>query len=49
MTKEREGKKDLLLTIFWITLIFTLVFIGLQYTTVANMAVIIFLQVHVNI
>jgi drug/metabolite transporter (DMT)-like permease len=43
--KYRAAYKDLLLTTFWITFIFTLVFIGLQYTTAGNMAVIIFLQV----
>ena len=43
--KNRAAYKDLLLTTFWITFIFTLVFIGLQYTTAGNMAVIIFLQV----
>ena len=42
--KNREAYKDLLLTSFWITLLFTLVFIGMQYTTAGNMAVIIFLQ-----
>ncbi len=43
--KNRAAYKDLLLTTFWITFIFTLIFIGLQYTTAGNMAVIIFLQV----
>ena len=43
--KNKAAYKDLLLTTFWITFIFTLVFIGLQYTTAGNMAVIIFLQV----
>ena len=42
--KNKEAYKDLLLTSFWITLLFTLVFIGMQYTTAGNMAVIIFLQ-----
>jgi len=42
--KNKESHKDLLLTSFWITLLFTLVFIGMQYTTAGNMAVIIFLQ-----
>ena len=42
--KNRDAYKDLLLTSFWITLLFTLVFIGMQYTTAGNMAVIIFLQ-----
>ncbi len=42
--KNQKAYKDLLLTSFWITLLFTLVFIGMQYTTAGNMAVIIFLQ-----
>ena len=42
--KNRAAYKDLLMTSFWITLLFTLVFIGMQYTTAGNMAVIIFLQ-----
>jgi drug/metabolite transporter (DMT)-like permease len=42
--KNRAAYKDLLLTSFWITTLFTLVFIGMQYTTAGNMAVIIFLQ-----
>ena len=42
--KNKKAYKDLLLTSFWITLLFTLVFIGMQYTTAGNMAVIIFLQ-----
>ncbi len=42
--KNKEAYKDLLLTSFWITLLFTLIFIGMQYTTAGNMAVIIFLQ-----
>jgi len=46
--KELQNKaayKDLLLTTFWITFIFTLIFIGMRYTTAGNMAVIVFLQV----
>lgn len=46
--KELQNKaayKDLLLTTFWITTIFTLIFIGMRYTTAGNMAVIVFLQV----
>ena len=43
--KNKAAYKDLLLTTFWITFIFTLVFLGMQYTTAGNMAVIIFLQV----
>jgi len=42
--KNRVAYKDLLLTSFFITLLFTLVFIGMRYTTAGNMAVIIFLQ-----
>ena len=42
--KNKEAYKDLLLTSFWITVLFLLVFIGMQYTTAGNMAVIIFLQ-----
>lgn len=43
--KNKAAYKDLLLTTFWITFIFTLIFIGMQYTTAGNMAVIVFLQV----
>lgn len=43
--KNRAAYKNLLLTTFWITFIFTLIFIGMRYTTAGNMAVIIFLQV----
>lgn len=43
--KYKAAYKDLLLTTFWITLIFTLIFIGMRYTTAGNMAVIVFLQV----
>ena len=42
--KNPEAYKDLLLTSFWITALFILVFIGMRYTTAGNMAVIIFLQ-----
>ena len=42
--KNRAAYRDLLLTSFWITTLFLLVFIGMQYTTAGNMAVIIFLQ-----
>lgn len=42
---NRAAYKDLLLTTFWITFIFTLIFIGMRYTTAGNMAVIVFLQV----
>ena len=40
-----QARKDLLLTAFFINTLFVLVFLGLQYTTAGNMAVIIFLQV----
>lgn len=43
--KNPEARKDLLLTAFFINTLFVLVFLGLQYTTAGNMAVIIFLQV----
>ena len=43
--KNRAAYKDLLLTTFWITFLFILIFIGMRYTTAGNMAVIIFLQV----
>jgi len=43
--KNRAAYKDLLLTTFWITFIFILIFIGMRYTTAGNMAVIVFLQV----
>ena len=43
--KNKAAYKDLLLTTFWITTIFTLIFIGMRYTTAGNMAVIVFLQV----
>ena len=43
--KNRAAYKDLLLTTFWITFIFTLIFLGMRYTTAGNMAVIVFLQV----
>ena len=42
--RNRSAYKDLLLTSFFITALFTLVFVGLRYTTAGNMAVIIFLQ-----
>ncbi|MGB6019675.1 MAG: DMT family transporter [Sulfurimonadaceae bacterium] len=41
---QKDARKDLLLTAFFINLLFLLIFIGLQYTTAGNMAVIIFLQ-----
>jgi drug/metabolite transporter (DMT)-like permease len=39
-----EAYRDLLLTTFFITLMFSLIFIGLQYTTAGNMAIIVFMQ-----
>lgn len=42
--KNKDAYKDLLLTSFWITTLFALIFIGMRYTTAGNMAVIIFLQ-----
>ncbi|WP_345972965.1 DMT family transporter [Sulfurimonas diazotrophicus] len=41
---DKEALPDLLWTSFYITLLFTLVFIGLRYTTAGNMAVILTLQ-----
>ncbi len=43
--KNKDAYKDLLLTTYWITFIFTFIFIGMRYTTAGNMAVIVFLQV----
>jgi len=42
--KNKAAYKDLFLTSFWITSLFLLIFIGMQYTTAGNMAVIVFLQ-----
>ncbi len=42
--KNSKAYKDLLLTSFWITTMFVLVFLGMRYTTAGNMSVIIFLQ-----
>lgn len=39
-----EAQKDLLLTSFYITLLFILIFMSLRYTTAGNMAVLLFLQ-----
>lgn len=41
---NKKAYRDLLLTTFYITLLFILLFLGLKYTTAGNMAVIIFLQ-----
>ncbi len=43
--QNRAAYRDLLLTTFWITAIFILIFIGMRYTSAGNMAVIVFLQV----
>lgn len=42
---QNRAQFDLWMTAFWITLLFSLVFLGLQTTTAGNMAVILFLQV----
>ncbi len=42
---NKDAYPDLLLTTFLLTTIFTLIFIGMRYTTAGNMAVIVFLQV----
>jgi len=42
--KNRDAYKDLLLTSFYITTLFALMFIGMQFTTAGNMSVIIFTQ-----
>ena len=42
---NKSAYRDLLLTSFWITLLFVLVFLGMQFTTAGNMSVIIFMQV----
>lgn len=42
--RNTRAYPDLLWTTFWITSLFVLLFIGMQYTTAGNMAVIIFLQ-----
>jgi drug/metabolite transporter (DMT)-like permease len=41
---DREARRDLLLTSFFITLLFLCIYIGLRYTTAGNMSLIIFLQ-----
>ncbi len=43
--KNRAAHKYLLLTSFWISILFVLVFWGMQYTSAGNMSVIIFMQV----
>jgi drug/metabolite transporter (DMT)-like permease len=42
--KNRDAYKDLLITSLLITMLFALMFIGMQYTTAGNMSVIIFTQ-----
>jgi drug/metabolite transporter (DMT)-like permease len=42
--KSTNSYKDLLLTSLWITTLFALVFIGMQFTTAGNMSVIMFTQ-----
>lgn len=42
---KKEALKDLLLTSFFITTMFVLIFTGASYTTAGNVAVILFLQV----
>ena len=41
---DKKARRDLLLTAFFITLLFLFVYIGLRYTTAGNMSLIIFLQ-----
>ena len=43
--KKTQAYKDLALTSFFITLLFGLTFVGLQYTSPINVAIILFLQV----
>jgi drug/metabolite transporter (DMT)-like permease len=40
----REAQRDLLLTTFFITALFVLIFVALRYTTAGNVAVLVFLQ-----
>lgn len=42
---NRDARRNLLMSALGITILFVLVFLGLQYTTAGNMAVILFLQV----
>lgn len=42
--KNKEAYKPLILTSFWITTLFVLIFLGMRYTTAGNVSVIIFLQ-----
>ena len=43
--KNRKSYKDLALTSFYITSLFGLIFVALQYTTATNVAVVLFLQI----
>lgn len=43
--RKRSAYKDLALTSFYITSLFALTFIGLQYTSATNVAIILFLQI----
>ena len=42
--KNTHAYKPLILTSFWITTLFVLIFLGMRYTTAGNVSVIIFLQ-----
>ncbi len=42
---KKEALKDLLLTSFFITFMFVLIYIGLSYTTASNMSIILLLQI----
>ena len=42
--RNKEVYKPLILTSFWITVLFVLIFLGMRYTTAGNVSVIIFLQ-----
>ncbi|PHR53931.1 MAG: EamA family transporter [Arcobacter sp.] len=42
--KNKEAYQPLILTSFWITVLFILIFLGMRYTTAGNVSVIIFLQ-----
>jgi len=43
--KKASAYRDLALTSFFITTLYVLIFIGLQYTTATNVAIILFLQI----
>jgi len=42
--KNKNAYKPLILTSFWISVLFILIFLGMRYTTAGNVSVIIFLQ-----